>query len=253
MAKTKKMKKETIIHRLKKMTDRRDEIIRKGVEKYHVRLMKGNDKTGINCYTVSLIPIADCPNCSGCAFGGCYDIQNVCWQPCVQEQRAINSAIHKMDKDRYWKEIDLQVKALFINELRINVGGDLDDEDFVYIFYLGQRNPTCHFLFFTKNYNGINKYFSNNLYLINTEYGRESWENIHPIMSPWIGMEFNNPYNLPCAHVLWADGRTTAPDHKAKYCAGNCSECFYHYKSNNKESSGCWGLGNGEHVIFLAH
>ena len=66
-------------------------------------------------------------------------------------------------------------------------------------------------------------------------------------------MEFNNPYNLPCAHVLWADGKTTAPDFKAKFCGGNCSECFHHYKMGNKEKSGCWRLGNGEHVIFLAH
>ena len=244
MAKTKKMKKETILRRLHKMTDRRDEIIREGVENYHVRLMKGNDKTGVNCYTVSLIPIADCPNCSGCAFGGCYDIQNVCWQPHVQEQRAINSAIHKMDRLRYWEEIDLQVEALFVNELRINVGGDLDEEDFIHLQWLGLRNPTCHFLFFTKNYKGINNYIS--------EYG-DFIENIHPIMSPWLGMKFDNPHNLPCAHVLWADGKTTAPDHKAKYCGGNCSECFYHYKNNNKENSGCWGLDNGEHVIFLAH
>ena len=59
MAKTRKMKRETIIRRLQKMTNRRDEIIKEGVENYHVRLMKGNDKTGVNCYTVSLIPIAD--------------------------------------------------------------------------------------------------------------------------------------------------------------------------------------------------
>ena len=91
------------------------------------------------------------------------------------------------------------------------------------------------------------------MYLINTDYGRESWKNVHPIMSPWLGMEFDNPYNLPCAHVLWEDGRTTAPDFKAKYCGGNCSECFYHFKLKDKDKSGCWGLKKGEHVIFLAH
>lgn len=245
--KTRVMKKETILGRVKKMTDMRDKILKeldKDINSYHVKLMRGNDKTGVNCYTVSLIPIADCSNCSGCAFGGCYDIQNVCWKPSVQKQRAINSAIHKVNIGKFWEEANLQIKALFIEELRINVGGDLLEEDFIFMKWLAMENPTCHFLFFTKNYDGINSFI---------DHCGDFPINVHPVMSPWLGMEFNNPHNLPCAHVLWADGRTTAPDFAAKFCNGNCSECFHHFKYGDKVNSGCWGMEKGDHVIFLAH
>ena len=140
-----------------------------------------------------------------------------------------------MDPKRYWDEIDIQVKANFITNLRINVGGDMTDEDFFFVAELGKKNPKTQFLFFTKNYTGINKFLSDNKFP----------ENIHAILSAWEGMEMENPHNLPCAHVLYEDGRTTAPDF-AYYCGGNCTECAF----NN---DGCWVLKNGEHVIFRAH
>lgn len=241
--KVKNLSKKIILGRVKKMLDMRKKIA-ENLEAYHVKLQKGNSKTGLNCYTVSLIPIADCPNCSGCAFGGCYDIQNVCWQPNVQWSRAINSAIHKYDKARYWKEIDLQIKALFVQELRINVGGDLDNEDFDYVDQLGINNPTCHILFFTKNDDGINSWIDKNGDFIS---------NVHPVISFWKGMDIKNPHNLPVAHILWADGSTTAPDFTAKFCGGNCSECFHYRLMENKVESGCWGMEKGDAVIFLAH
>ena len=71
-------------------------------------------------------------------------------------------------------------------------------------------------------------------------------ENVHPIMSAWCGMEMDNPYELPEAHVLYEDGKTTAPEWGSKYCGGNCSECAF-----NKD--GCWTLQKRESVIFRAH
>lgn len=228
------MSAETMTARLQKMLLKRAAILEE-VDNYHVKLQKGNSKTGSNCYTVSLIPIVDCANCAACKKK-CYDIRNDCWRPTVQDDRAKNSAIHKAARERYWAEIDTQVKANYVTELRINVGGDLDDEDFPYVAKLGEENPRTMILFFTKNYSGINRFLSRGNFP----------GNVKPIMSAWPGMELDNPFNLPCSHILWADGSTTAPEYGAYYCGGNCSECAF-------KGEGCWTLKRGEHVIFKAH
>jgi hypothetical protein len=212
----------------------RDEALKK-VDELHVKIQQGNSKTGKMCFTVSLMPILDCVNCSGCRLQ-CYDLRNDLMYPVVINDRAANSAIHMTDPKRFWTEVDLQVKALFVTELRINVGGDLTDEDFLYVAELGKNNPKTMILFFTKNYSGINKFLADNSFP----------ENVHPIMSCWEGMEMENPYNLPCSHVLYEDGKTTAPKYGSVYCGGNCTECAF-------KGEGCWNLKKGESVIFRAH
>lgn len=230
----KNLKEATILKRVKKMLALREEYL-KHIEDVHIHLQKGNTKTGQNCWTISLIPIADCPNCKGCKKT-CYDVCNVCFQPAVQNDRARNSALHKADPKRFWDEVDLQVKANCIRELRINVGGDLSNDDFMYVAELGRKNSKTMILFFTKNYDGINAFLD----------GNEFPANVRPMMSAWEGMEMDNRHNLPCSHVLWEDGRTTAPDYGAVYCKGNCSECAMN-------GEGCWTLKKNEHVVFHAH
>ena len=234
MAKSLVISNEAIENRIKKLIEKRNEMINV-LDDIHVKLQRGNRKTGANCWTVSLAPIIDCANCSGCK-GQCYDIRNDVIYPSVVADRARNSAIHKYEPTRYWDEIDQQIKANFVTELRLNVGGDLADYDFHYVAELGRKNPKTMILFFTKNYDGINRYLDKH----------DFPENVHPIMSAWEGMEMDNPHNLPCSHVLYEDGRTTAPEYGAVYCGGNCSECAFN-------GDGCWNLKHGEHVIFKAH
>lgn len=205
------------------------------ISNIHVKLQKGNTKTGVQCWTVSLLPIIDCCNCSECSRK-CYDMRNDCIYTAVITDRARNSAIHEADPKRYWTEIKDQIKANFITQLRINVGGDLTDDDFGYIAKIAKEVPKCDFLFFTKNYKGINAFLDKHKFP----------KNVHPIISRWIGMECENRHNLPESHVLWKDGKTTAPEFGAYYCGGNCSACHYN-------GEGCWKLKKGEHVIFNAH
>lgn len=239
--KIKEMDIEAVQRRIKKMLDARETYM-KNINNHHVRLMKGNAKTGVSCWTVSLIPIVDCPNCSGCK-GLCYDIRNDCIYPSVIESRALNSAIHKLDQARFWREISDQIRENFVTELRINVGGDLNDKDFEYLAVVAAINPATDILFFTKNYDGINKYLDTYSFP----------ENVHPILSVWKGMKIDNRHNLPESHLLYADGSTTAPEFGAKLCTGNCSECHFHKVNGNDDKSGCWGLKKGEHVVFPAH
>ena len=225
---------EAIQNRVNKLREER-KIKLLDVSNLHVKLQRGNRKTGANCWTVSLLPIIDCSNCGECSKT-CYDIRNDVIYPAVIADRAKNSAIHKAEPDRYWREIDQQIKANYVTELRLNVGGDLSDNDFAYVKVLGEENPKTMILFFTKNYDGINKFLDNNQFP----------DNVKPIMSAWEGMECDNRHNLPMSHVLYEDGRTTAPQYGAVYCGGNCSECAF-------KGEGCWNLKNGEHVIFRAH
>ena len=221
--------------RIKRMLNMRDEHLA-NIDNIHVRLQQGNNKTGRECYTVSLIPIVDCSNCKECK-GYCYDINNVCWQPCVMNDRARNSAIHKIDPERYWSEISLQVKANYITQLRINVGGDLTYDDFKYINEMAKENPYTDFLFFTKSHQEINDYIDN--------YGMFV-SNVKAIWSVFKGQTVKNKHNLPEAHILKEDGTTTAPEFGSYFCGGNCSRCHM-YKE------GCWVLKLGESVILKEH
>ena len=226
--------KEAVQKRVKGLAEKKEEM-KKDVDSLHVKLQRGNRKTGVNCWTVSLLPVIDCKNCSECMYD-CYDLKNDCIYPTVINDRCRNSVIHELDIKRFWKEIDMQIKANFVTELRINVGGDLGDDDFEYVKRLGESNPKTMILFFTKNYNGINKFLENNRFP----------NNVKALMSVWCGMKLDNPFNLPEAHVLYEDGKTTAPEFGAVYCGGNCSECAF-------KGEGCWNLKRGESVIFRAH
>lgn len=227
-------KKESIMRHLERIKARRTEM-EKDVENLHVKLQQGNKKTGKRCFTVSLLPIIDCCNCSECMWQ-CYDFKSNLRVDRQINDRCRNSVIHKLDQARFWNEIDMQAKANFITELRINVGGDLSDSDFPYVAQLGRNNPKVRILFFTKNYKGINKFLANDSFP----------ENVHPIMSAWMGMKMENPNCLPEAHVLYEDGTTTAPQYGAYYCGGNCTECAF-------KDEGCWTLKRNEHVIFKVH
>lgn len=55
--------KEAFRERMSKIKARRKEAL-KNVDELHVVLQRGNRKTGANCWTVSLLPVIDCKNCS---------------------------------------------------------------------------------------------------------------------------------------------------------------------------------------------
>lgn len=229
-----KIAEEKLTARIQDMLRLREEFL-KEVDKYHVKLQEGNTKTGRRVMTVSLAPVIDCMNCSECR-GECYDVRNDCCYPSVRKSRAINSAIHKADPERFWKEISLQIKANYVECLRLNVGGDYNRKDFDLLAETAEDNPQTTFLFFTKNYKEANEF-------LNT---REFPKNVCCIFSAWKDMEMENPHNMPESHVLYADGSTTAPTYGAVLCTGDCTECYM-------EDKGCFTLKKGEHVVFPAH
>ena len=70
-------------------------------------------------------------------------------------------------------------------------------------------------------------------------------KNLHIIFSAWVGLEMDNPFLLPEAHVRYRDGTTTARSDTVE-CGGNCTECAV-------TDGGCWTLGQSEQVVFNEH
>jgi hypothetical protein len=226
--KYKEFSEEAIRKRIQQMLAFRDEV---DVENAHVKFSYDNRKTGALVPSVSLIPVADCPNCS-CCKNGCYDIRNVCFQKTVQKSRAINSAIAHGDPDKFFREVSGRMRAL--RYIRIFVGGDIIN----YGFFEGmvkcaQENPHCEMLAFTKAYAIPARWIDMN---------GELPVNLHIILSEWRGAKVYNPHNLPTSTPVW-------PGDEKKdgiWCTGDCSACA-------EAGGGCWGLKKGERVLFEAH
>ena len=217
------------------MVSFRDSMIQ-GVADLHVKFSYGNRKTGANVPSVSLIPVEDCPNCKVCK-NGCYDVRNVCFQTTVQKSRANNSAIFHADPDRYFREIEAGCK--FLRFFRWHVGGDMVTRSyFLNVVRIAENIPQCEFLIFTKLYGVVNKWLAE---------GNKLPSNLHLIFSDWVGAKFENPYNVPVSSPVWADGsRGPHATDKFSWCPGFCEDCA-------AAGSGCWGLKNGETVLFNAH
>lgn len=247
---------EACAKRVNEMKNLRDEFIN-NLDSCHVKLMGGNKKTGKDCYTVSLIPVLDCPNCNLCK-NTCYDVAHDCIYPQVKSSRANNSAIHLKDNDRFWKEISEEITRKKVKTLRINVGGDLSYIDYAKLNAVAGQHPETTFLFFTKNISDINRFLDE---------GNIFPENVRIMVSRWDGDSLDNKYKFPESHLIWynkeyadiikdldangndinALGKTTHVSGKTfEVCSGNCSVCF-------DEGKGCWNAPDNSDIILIAH
>lgn len=229
----KPIKIEAMKTRLAKMVNARNEYA-KDLEDIHVYISSGNRKTGFSVPSVSLIPVADCGNCSSCSRL-CYDLRNDCIYNGVTSTRAKNSALAHNAIDRYFFEIKKACKAFRF--FRWHIGGEILNAAYLAgVLDVAVCNPHCTFLIFTKRYDLINDYISN---------GGEIPSNLQVIFSAWPGAKMVNPYNMPVSSPLFVDGSHAAgPDPIS--CPGDCSNCAV-------MGSGCWTLKRGQGVVFAAH
>ena len=222
--------------RVQKMLATRSALMDGDVSSLHIKVSRSNRKTGASVPSVSLIPVADCGNCSKCK-NGCYDIRNVCYLKSVQDTRANNSALLKADRERYFSEIGHIVA--FERFFRWHVGGEIVDADYLRrMVETAEKNPHCSFLVFTKMYGLINGY---------RDAGNTIPENLHIIFSDWKGIKMDNPYNYPVSSPVWDYG--VKGDHctdNAQWCNGFCEECAL-------KGTGCFGAKEGETILFHAH
>ena len=120
---------------------------------------------------------------------------------------------------------------------RFHVSGDIPDSVyFEHMIDIAERNRHCEILCFTKKFDIVNQHL---------DMGGTIPKNLHIIFSAWRGLDMDNPYLLPEAHVRFRDGYTTAGAN-AKECGNNCTECAI-------TDGGCWTLKEGEQVVFNEH
>ena len=200
----------------------------------HVSISPGNAKMGA-IPSVSLPPIKSC-SLAACELCGkkCYVRRIIARRKTVRDAYERNWSILSDDPDKFWREVSGAVAMT--THFRFGVSGDIPNADYLNMMVvLARKNKHCEILCFTKQYEIVNEYLRYHKFP----------KNLHLIFSAWKGLQMNNPYNLPEAHVLFRDGTTTAKD-GAKWCSGNCSVCGI-------ENKNCWSLQKGEQIVFKEH
>ena len=196
----------------------------------HVSISPGNSKMG-SISSVSLPAVITC----GRRCEHCYAEKIEKLRPTVHSAYMRNLRILNEDPDRYWKEVSRAMKSS--RYFRFHVSGDIPNMEYLRrMAETALENPWCEILCFTKRYGFVKAYLDEHGFLP---------VNLHLILSGWRGLEMENPYNLPEAHVIYRDGTTTARS-DARLCGGNCTECAC-------AGNGCWTLRNGEQVVFHEH
>ena len=199
----------------------------------NVKISAGNAKLG-SIPSVSLPAGVTCRKDCEC-FKKCYAQKLERMRPSVRNAYQHNLALLQKSPDIYWREVEASI--MMSRFFRFHVSGDIpDDVYFAHMIEVAERNSHCEILCFTKKYDIVNEYL---------EFGGKLPKNLHIVFSGWVGLEMDNPYLLPEAHVRYKDGTTTAKP-TAKECGGNCTDCLL-------TEGGCWSLQSGEQVIFNEH
>lgn len=203
-----------------------------------VKISPGNSKLGA-IPSVSLPSVVTCRTCD--CQKKCYARKLERLRPTVAKAYKHNLEILQQDKETYWREVEASI--MMSRFFRFHVSGDIPNSYyFSKMVEIARRNQHCEILCFTKKFEIVNDY-------IRATPTQETSDalpnNLHIIYSAWAGLEMDNPYMLPEAHVRYRDGSTTARE-DAKQCNGNCSECAM-------TDGGCWSLKIGEQVVFNEH
>lgn len=199
----------------------------------NVKISNGNSKMG-QIPSVSL-PVGLTCRCDCECSKKCYAKKLERLRPSVKAAYKHNYDLLKCAPDVYWREVEGSI--MMSRYFRFHVSGDIPDLTyFVRMVDVASRNQHCQILCFTKKYDIINTALA---------VGTKIPENLHIIMSAWRGLECDNPYHLPEAHVRYKSGGTTAKN-EAIECGGNCTECAI-------TAGGCWTLKKGEQVVFNEH
>lgn len=197
-----------------------------------VSISSANKKMG-KISSVSLPSLVTCRKCA--CQKKCYARKLERLRPAVAAAYQRNLDILQRDPDTYWREVEAAI--MLSRFFRFHVSGDIPDASYlIRMVAIAQRNPHCQILCFTKKYELVNDYLSG---------GEVLPDNLHIILSAWTGLEMQNPFLLPEAHVRYRDGSTTARAN-AQNCGGNCTDCAC-------TDNGCWTLQKGEQVVFNEH
>lgn len=197
-----------------------------------VKISKGNSKLGA-IPSVSLPSIKTCRQCA--CREKCYAQKLERIRSSVRSAYQHNLEVLINEPTTYWREVEASV--MMSRFFRFHVSGDIPNAAYLEnMAAVAGRNAHCEILCFTKRYEMVNEFIQKN---------GELPGNLHMIFSGWVGLDMDNPFSLPEAHVRYRDGSTTARE-DAIECGGNCTECAL-------TEGGCWSLQKGQQVIFNEH
>ena len=168
-----------------------------------VKISSGNSKLG-KIPSVSLPAGETCRSDCECSKK-CYAKKLERLRKTVREAYQHNYDLLKNKPDIYWREVEASI--MMSRFFRFHVSGDIPDEDYlIHMLEIAQRNPHCEILCFTKKFEIVNK--------ILLSYPVPS--NLHLILSGWAGLEMQNLFNLPEAHVSYWVPRRSMLKHRDK-------------------------------------
>ena len=198
-----------------------------------VSISEGNRKTG-KFPSVSLLPVLTCNRnrCKGTCGEKCYAVKLCRIYPTVLDAYARNTAIYKLCPIAYWVAVDRAMSRS--DTFRFHISGDVPDSEYMgMVHFLASKHTHCKILMFTKQYEIVNQYLSENKKPDNLQIMFSGWTNLKPV----------NPHNLPETTVYEKD-----EDVKPEWtpCGGNCLSC-------RRACSGCFNAKQGETVAFKIH
>lgn len=202
----------------------------------HVHISRGITKLGQNIPSVSLPPGITCREGAACSKL-CYARKGRFAFRHNKELLQRNLDVWRNDPEGY--ERDITIAAFTSRFFRYHSAGDIPDSSYIEMMVrVANACPCTSFLCFTKKYELVDKYITENGQLP---------ENLNIVYSAWGDIVPENPYNMPVAYIRFKKSDTYIPEN-AVQCSGYCGECVQTGKS-------CWDLkrGTGDCVVFNQH
>lgn len=197
-----------------------------------VSISPGNKKMGA-IPSVSLPPVKTC-NADCTCTEKCYALKICRLRKVVREAYERNFSILKANPNSFWSQVEVAIMTS--RYFRFHVAGDIVDGEYLEkMVELAVKHSHTEILCFTKKYEIVNAWMAAN--------NGQLPSNLHILFSAWPGMEMENPFDLPEAHVIF---KGQEPKPEWKICGGNCTECAC-------QGVGCWELKRGEQIAFYEH
>lgn len=202
-----------------------------------INISKKNSKLGGFIPSINLPAGKTCRADAPCQKG-CYAKKGNFLFKNVQQSLMNNLMVYLNDSEDYFNQIieELNNSDIVYKFFRWHSSGDIVDANYLKgVIKVAEKCPQTKFLCFTKKFDLVNDYLSNNNYIP---------DNLKIVFSAWDNtFKVNNPYNLPVTYVNFKDTSRNAdiPEY-AIPCVGKCYEC-----------KACWSLVNGQSVVFNQH
>ena len=221
------------LRKFRQALDEAKQAVKAGTET-RVRISHDNSKMG-PVASVSTLPFLTCPEFCGETCGPkCYAAKLANLRPAVLRSYAINTALAIYDPVSYWRQVSAAAAA--VQYFRFHVSGDIMGKAyFHHMIDTARETPKTRFLCFTKQFDTVNAWISENGDLPG---------NLQILFSGWTNLQPDNPHGLPETNVIPKNAEDL-PD-GWKMCGGNCFECAC-------RGVGCWQAQSGDVIAFRMH